>query len=320
MVDDFGVKYVGKEHALHLIESIKKTYTLTKDWSGDLYCGISLQWDYENRTIDISMPNYIKKKLQEYNHVLPKKTQYCPYLPIPKQFGTEAQRPLPPNDSPSLNEKGIKRVQQMVGSILYYARAVDMTVLVALSSIVVEQTKGTERTMGRCLELLDYLATNSKAVIRFVASDMVMNIHLDASYLSETKARNRACGHLFMGWMPKNGEPTRLNGAFYTNTTILRFIVASAAEAKLSALFHNCQDGIIFCQTLADMGHPQPKTPVHCDNATAVGIANNTVKRQRSRSMEMRFYNSYYPGFVDEHYTRLFFLKFCSDQTTGTLH
>ena len=38
------------------------------------------------------------------------------------------------------------------------------------------------------------------------------------------------------------------------------------------------------------MGHPQPKNPVHCDNATAVGIANNTVKRQRSRSMEMRFF------------------------------
>ena len=38
------------------------------------------------------------------------------------------------------------------------------------------------------------------------------------------------------------------------------------------------------------MGHTQPKTPVHCDNATAVGIANSTVKRQRSRSMEMRFF------------------------------
>jgi hypothetical protein len=38
------------------------------------------------------------------------------------------------------------------------------------------------------------------------------------------------------------------------------------------------------------LGHPQPRTPVHCDNATAVGIANNTVKRQRSRSMEMRFF------------------------------
>jgi hypothetical protein len=38
------------------------------------------------------------------------------------------------------------------------------------------------------------------------------------------------------------------------------------------------------------MGHPQPKKPVHCNNATAVGIANNTIKRQRLRSMEMRFF------------------------------
>jgi hypothetical protein len=38
------------------------------------------------------------------------------------------------------------------------------------------------------------------------------------------------------------------------------------------------------------MGHPQPNTPVHCDNANAVGIANNTIKRQCSRSMKMRFF------------------------------
>jgi hypothetical protein len=62
----------------------------------------------------------------------------------------------------------------------------------------------------------------------------------------------------------------------------MKFVVASAAETKLGALFHNCQDGIIFWKTLVDMGHPQPKTPVHCNNATAVGIANNTIKRQHS--------------------------------------
>ena len=44
VVDDFGVKYVGKEHADHLIKSIKKTYTkLTKDWKGNLNCGIKLK-------------------------------------------------------------------------------------------------------------------------------------------------------------------------------------------------------------------------------------------------------------------------------------
>ncbi len=74
------------------------------------------------------------------------------------------------------------------------------------------------------------------------------------------------------------------------NYVILKFMVASAAEAELGALFHNFQDGIIFCQTLANMGHPQPKSPVHSDNATAVGIENITIKCQRSRSMEMRYF------------------------------
>jgi hypothetical protein len=69
----------------------------------------------------------------------------------------------------------------------------------------------------------------------------------------------------------------------------MRFKVALAAEAELGALYHNCQMGIIFQLTLAEMGHPQPQTPVHCNNATAVGIANNSIKRQQSRFMDMRF-------------------------------
>jgi hypothetical protein len=60
MVDNFGIKYVGKEHADHLINCLKEKYKLTKDWAGDLYCGISLKWDYAARTLDISMPGYIK--------------------------------------------------------------------------------------------------------------------------------------------------------------------------------------------------------------------------------------------------------------------
>jgi hypothetical protein len=72
--------------------------------------------------------------------------------------------------------------------------------------------------------------------------------------------------------------------------TILCFVIAIAAKAELGTLYYNCQTGIIFRLTLTEMGHPQSKTPVHCINATAVGIANNTIKRQRSRSMEMRFF------------------------------
>jgi hypothetical protein len=99
----------------------------------------------------------------------------------------EAQVPLPPNDSPRLNVKGIKRVQKIVGSIFYYVQAVDMTVLMPLSSIAVEQTKATEQTMSPCRQLLDYLSGHSDAKICFHASDMILNIHLDASYLSKHK-------------------------------------------------------------------------------------------------------------------------------------
>ncbi len=135
-----------------------------------------------------------------------------------------------------------------MGSILYYARAVDMTVLIALSSIAMEQTKATEMTMKRCAQLLDYLADHADAKIRFYASNMVMNIHSDASYLSEGRARSQTCGHCFMGWLPKDGDPIQINGAFHVSTNVIRFVVASAAEAELGALFHNCQTGIIFSQ------------------------------------------------------------------------
>jgi hypothetical protein len=100
VVNDFSVKYVNKADVDHLVASIKSTYTLTEDWTGNLYCGIALAWDYDNRTVDISMPGYIKKKLQEYNHVRSKKVQTFPYTLAPKQFGLEAQRPLPADDSP----------------------------------------------------------------------------------------------------------------------------------------------------------------------------------------------------------------------------
>jgi hypothetical protein len=200
VIDDFGIKYVEKEHGVHLIASIKSTYKkLTEDWLGSLYYGITLEWDYIGRTVDVSMPGYIKKKLQEYKHLLLEKIQNCPHPPEPKKFGSDAQSPLMPDATPVLDAGGIKQIQQIVGSILYYAHAVNMTVLMALSSIAVEQTKAMEKTMGRCIQLLDYLASNSEAKVRYHASDMIMNIHSNASYLTKTKAHSRACRHFFHG-------------------------------------------------------------------------------------------------------------------------
>ena len=71
---------------------------------------------------------------------------------------------------------------------------------------------------------------------------------------------------------------------------ILCLVVASATEAKLNALFLNCKEGIFFQLILEELGHPQLRPSVHCDNATTVGIANNTVKQQSLGSMKMRYF------------------------------
>ena len=121
---------------------------------------------------------------------------------------------------------------------------------------------------------------------------MILQIHTDASYFSEPKARSRATGHYFLGWLPQSNQPICLNGAIYTLCTILKLVASSAAEAALGALFLNIKEGRVLRLTLAEMGHPQPPTPIHCDNATAVGIMNETVKKHRSLPMEMWYFYS----------------------------
>ena len=79
VVDDFGVEYVGITHAHHLIETLQKYYEITMNWKGELYCGISSLWDYDNRTVDLDMPTYIDKLRTRFQHKTPAKPQHSPY-------------------------------------------------------------------------------------------------------------------------------------------------------------------------------------------------------------------------------------------------
>ena len=55
VVDDFGVKYVGEEHALHLLSVLREHYEVEVDWEGTKYCGIDLAWDYDKREAHLYM-------------------------------------------------------------------------------------------------------------------------------------------------------------------------------------------------------------------------------------------------------------------------
>eukprot|EP00804_Cyclotella_cryptica_P028569 CCRYP_015820-RA/>CCRYP_015820-RA protein AED:0.38 eAED:0.38 QI:0/0/0/1/0/0/3/0/267 len=100
VVDDFGIKYIGKQHLDHLFASIKRNYDVTVDYKGSLYCGITLNWHYDKGYLDISMPEYVNKQLIKYNHPRPKKTVNTPWEPHPIKYGNPIQPTLPHDDSP----------------------------------------------------------------------------------------------------------------------------------------------------------------------------------------------------------------------------
>jgi hypothetical protein len=236
---------------------------------------------------DAGIYHQITPEIQACN---PPQTTTLPVYPQPHQYGSEAQWPLPMDTSPPLSDADIKHIQWVIGSILYYAHAIDLTVLMALSTIASKQAHSTKNTMQKIKQLLNYLATHLDATVQFDASDMILNIHFNTSYLSKANAHSRACRHFFMGWKLNPTQPIKLNGAFFTLCAILWFVVVSTAEAELGALFLNCKQATQFWLTLEEMGHPQLPTPVNCNNSTVMGIANNTVKCQHSRSMKMRFF------------------------------
>jgi len=298
VVDDFGVKYLKKQDAEHLMSVLRQHYKLSEDWDGTRYVGLTLDWDYDARTCDISMPGYIERALQRFQHPKPTRPQDSPYAWQKPTYGAKIQYAAIPDDSPFLNAADQKCVQEIIGVLLYYARAVDSTMLTALGTIAREQAKGTHATMKALTQLLNYAATHPDATVRFIASDMILWTDSDASYLSAPKARSRAAGYHFLSKRPTDPSKPPLpsdplpppNGAIDVLCQTMRAVLSSAAEAELGGLFLNAKHACPIRVTLDELGHPQPPTPIQTDNSTAAGIANDSIKQKRSKAIDMRFY------------------------------
>jgi hypothetical protein len=168
IVDDFAVKYVGKQHADHLRNALLQSYELTTDWEAKVYSGMSLKWDYKNKTCDISMPGYVSNVLSKSQHDAPKHPQHTPYRYGTPVYGAKTQYATK-YETPPLTAKQCLTIKKVTGSVLYYARAVDPTILMPLNDISTEQTKATEKTQATTNQFLDYLATRPDATIRYHA-------------------------------------------------------------------------------------------------------------------------------------------------------
>ena len=106
--------------------------------------------------------------------------------------------------------------------------------LTALGSIAAQQEKGTEKTYAETLWLLNYAATHPNATIRYNTSDMVLNIHSDAFYLSKPLSHSRSSRHYLLGdTRLDTSKPTttrpRLNRPIHSIYRIMSNVMGSAA-------------------------------------------------------------------------------------------
>jgi hypothetical protein len=291
-VDDFGIKYFCKADADHLFSALHDRYALTKDWTGTSYLGLTLDWNYTAGYVDISMPHYVPKALAKFKHTRPTSAQHAPHQWARPVYGQKVQYATL-DQSPLLNKQDTQRVQSVSGTFLYYARAVDPTILPALNEISNSQSKPTLVTGQACDLLLDYLATYPNAIIRYYASDMILYIVADAAYLVLPNARSRCAGLYFLSNQPTTNPPTpKPNGAVHVLCKTIRGVPASAAEAETGGLFLNGQEAVPIITALKELGHPQPVTgtPLETDNSTAHDILRAQVRMKRSKAFDMRYH------------------------------
>ena len=228
-VDDFGVKYFAKQDAEHLISALQtSSFIVTTDWKGKNYCGLTLDWNYDAGYVDISMPGYVQAALHKFQHKAPTRKCHAPHRWAVPVYGKTVQYAMH-DTSDLLDEKSsIKCIQSIVGTFLYYARAIESPMLPALTEIGTNQAKPTATTQASANTLvLDFAATYPNGKICFYASDMILHIDSDAAYLVMPNAGSRIVGYFYLSTSHPTSPPTPvpLNGAILVECSTLHNVV-----------------------------------------------------------------------------------------------
>ena len=291
-VDDFGIKYFSREDADHLINTLKEFYELSIDWKGKNYCGLTMDWNYKEGFVDVYMPGYVDRALAKFNHTKPTRFQHTPHRWNQPIYGKRIQYANAEDTSEKLDAKGKKLVQKIVGTFLFYGRALETPTLVALNDIGHQQSSPTKNTLKETNWLMDFLAHHPNAKIRFFAGNMQLAVDSDAAYLVSPGAKSRYAGHFYLESKPnpKNPHKAPHNAAIHTECKTLRNVVCSAAEAECGGLFNNAQVALTIRRTLEAIGHPQRTTRVKTDNKTANSFVHASMRAKRSKTWDMRYH------------------------------
>jgi hypothetical protein len=112
------------------------------------------------------MHGYIKVALHKYQHPAPGRPEHSSHTWNPPIYGAKTKFVSDTVPSPALSDKDVNKLQQLTGTLLYYARAVDTTLIMPINILASEQSNTTEDTADKVIKLLNYCNTHPETKIR----------------------------------------------------------------------------------------------------------------------------------------------------------
>jgi hypothetical protein len=189
VVDDFGVVWTNQADLDHLIHTLTMLCQVKVDVAGSKYLGMDIRINRKKRHVTLTMPGYIDRLLKCVQPDGIKGAQ-TPAKYQPPQFKHVGSQTATVDTSPLATPEDKKLLQSVIGTLLYYSRAVDPSICTAIHTLGSVQANPTLNDMKRMERLIQYVSTHRNIGIRYYASNMILNMMSDASYLSRPMARS----------------------------------------------------------------------------------------------------------------------------------
>ncbi len=218
---------------------------------------------------------------------MPAKPQHCPYAPQPHEYGSNAQCLLPLDTSPPPLRRQHKTypASNRKHPVLCASRRPDSDDGPQHYSKQASTWHQEHNAKNKTIPWLFGHSLRHNSAIPCIGYDL--NIHSDTSFHPrQTHTAEHAGTSSWDGNRISHSQSNSMEH-FYL---VCNITVCCCICCRGRTWYINCKHTTIFWLNLEEMSHPQPPTPINCDNSTMVGIVNNTVKHQCSQSLEMRFF------------------------------
>ena len=160
----------------------------------DIFCGITLKWDYIKLTVQLRIPDYVQLSLEHFQHSRLNEKTDAPHEYKEPVYRLKRKYAHDPDTSPLLSQEKKTYSQQFVGVFLYYTWAVDLTILTAFNSIVGSQAAPTKKTLYHCTQLIYDISWHPQVDIEYKSNGMQLWLHVEAEYLVSEKAHSWIAG------------------------------------------------------------------------------------------------------------------------------